>query len=185
MFNDLLIIIFIAIGLAMDSFAVSVATSPCFVKINNIRKNLRFAFILGLVQGLFSLFGWLFGHYINMYISGYSNWIAFIILFIIGIKMIIEGFKKPEKIREFNVNNILIALGLAVATSIDALFVGISLSLFSFSVWISALLIAFVTFLFSLLGIKFGKLIRTKLKLPMEIIGGVVLILIGLKIIFV
>lgn len=179
---DLFLIILIAIGLSMDSFAVSIATTPCLLKLKRLYEVLKFAFILAIIQGSFTIFGWLSGAYMEKYLNSYSHWIAFGILFIIGVKMIFDGFKPDKSVKHFNAKNIFIIIGLGVATSIDALFVGVSISLLNINIFLSALIISLVTFIFSVLGVKLGFFIKNKLFFSVELLGGIILIGIGVKI---
>lgn len=175
-------VIIIAIGLSMDSFAVSVAVAPCMLKLNDKLQKFKFAVILAVVQGAFTIFGWLSGNYIEVYLNGLEHCIAFAILLIIGVKMIIDGFKTNKKPKAFNTKNVLLLLGLGVVTSIDAFFVGISISLIHFNVFYSAAIISLVTFIFAIIGIELGNLLKRKIRISPEIIGGIILIGIGAKI---
>jgi manganese efflux pump family protein len=184
MFSEYLIILLISVVLSMDSFAVSIATAPCYLKYGETRDILRFAGILAISQGLFTLFGWFSGHYLEQFMGAYADLIAFVVLVIISIKMIYDSFKPYDKLRNFNAKDFLIIIGLGVATSIDAFFVGFSLSLFNINIFWSALTVTLVTFLFSIIGIKVGKRIIKYLPFKFEIVGGLILILIGFNIIY-
>lgn len=174
----------IAIGLSMDSLTVSMAASAT-CKNKNTFVFLRFAFTLGFIQAICTIAGWAAGAELSKYVQNSDHWIAFGLLLIIGGKMIFEGIKhKDDKEKpEINMNNFFVVTGLGIATSIDAAAVGVSLSFAGINIWIASLIIFAVTFLFSYFGLFGGGLIRKKLKkLPIEILGGIVLIGIGIKI---
>ena len=126
--------------------------------------------------------GWLGGVSIKTYIESFDHWIAFGLLGIIGVKMIIESFKNEEE-KQFNPLNPKVMITMAIATSIDALAVGISLAIVEVNMLFAFLIIGFVTFLVAMLGMLFGKKIGGKLGRRMEILGGVILIAIGIRII--
>lgn len=180
---DFLGLIFIAIGLAMDCFTVSFSAGA-------IQKELKFnnalliAFLFGLFQGIMPLIGWFCGEAVIDKISHIDHWIAFSILLLIGGKMIYEGFKpeKTEKSLDFLKFSTLLVL--AVATSIDALAVGFSFAVINVgNIWLVILLIGIVSFLFSLFGVYAGKKLCCYIKPSYaEILGGVILVLIGIKI---
>ena len=173
-------ILLIALGLAMDSFSVSIANGLA-TKTFKISKALTIALFFGLFQGLMPIFGWLAGEYIADYISAFDHWVAFALLTIIGVKMIYESFRnKPAKfLRAYTLKVILV---LSIATSIDALAVGLSFSFLDISIFFPAIIIGVITFFLSFFGVyvggKFGKVLKNRI----EILGGLILIIIGLKI---
>jgi manganese efflux pump family protein len=173
-------IIFIGIGLAMDSFAVSIANG-IKVKEIKIKYSLKIALAFGFFQAFMPLVGWLIGSTLKVFISSVDHWIAFILLGLIGIKMIYESFKiKDEKQPQLLSNKILVLQ--SVATSIDALIVGTSLAFLNFPIIISVVLIGLITFMFSFSGVYIGKRFGSFLESKAEIAGGLILIAIGLKI---
>ena len=173
-------ILLIALGLAMDSFSVSIANGLA-TKTFKISKALTIALFFGLFQGLMPIFGWLAGEYIADYISAFDHWVAFALLTIIGVKMIYESIRnKPAKfLRAYTLKVILV---LSIATSIDALAVGLSFSFLDISIFFPAIIIGVITFLLSFFGVyvggRFGKVLKNRI----EILGGLILIVIGLKI---
>lgn len=177
----LTVITFIALGLAMDAFAVSISMGFTIKRLH-IKHALGIALSFGLFQGIMPVIGWLAGHSITEFIEHIDHWVAFGLLAFIGIKMIIESSQleeeKPEKF-QFNFKRLFI---LSIATSMDALAVGLSLSVLKVSLITAPAIIGAVTFVLSFggayIGDKIGHLFESKL----EIIGGVILILIGLKI---
>ncbi|MBU0731513.1 manganese efflux pump MntP family protein [Patescibacteria group bacterium] len=177
--------IFIGIGLAMDAMAVSVTSGMAIKKIK-VWPALKIALFFGVFQGIMPLLGWLIGSSIKDYISGFDHWIAFILLFAIGAKLIWEAIKnrkgrEADEVCKDPHNNIVL-LGLAVATSIDALAVGLSYSFLGSSIIFPALVFALITFALSLVGIYLGHKGGKRLGWRAEILGGIILILIGVKI---
>ncbi|MGL5786881.1 MAG: manganese efflux pump MntP family protein [Bacteroidales bacterium] len=180
---SILEIILIAIGLSMDSLAVSIAAGIILDKFK-IRNIFRIAFFMALFQGMMPLFGWLAGVNFKSQIEAYDHWIAFGLLSFLGIKMIREGigFGKQEDESCFDPTKIATIISLSFATSIDALAVGVSFAFLQIKVILPVIIISITTFLFSFAGASFGTKFGNKYNLPMEIIGGIILIGIGLKI---
>lgn len=182
--KELISILIIAIALSMDSLTVSMAAASTCKKKDNF-VFLRFAFTLGFIQAAFTIAGWAAGAELEKYLSDFDHWIAFGLLLFIGGKMLYEGIKhkNSDNKPEINMNNFFVVTGLGIATSIDAAVVGVSLSFVGLNIWISALIIMLITFIFSFAGLMGGNIIRIKLKkLPVEIIGGIFLIAIGVKV---
>ncbi len=177
---SLLEIILIAVGLAMDAFAVSVGAGT-LAFMQDMRSTVRLAFHFGLFQFLMPVIGWFLGSSIQAYVESIDHWIAFILLAYIGIKMIHESFKKEESQKEnpSKGKNLVI---LSVATSIDALVVGFTLAMLDVNIWYPSMMIGVITAALSFAGIWIGKKLGMKLGKVMEVIGGIILILIGLKI---
>jgi len=174
--------IFIGIGLAMDAFAVSIANGIKTKKIK-IKYPLKIAISFGFFQAFMPLIGWLIGTGFKSLISSVDHWVAFILLGIIGAKMIYESFKiEDEKQPSLLKNRVLLIQ--SVATSIDALIVGTSLAFLNFPIIISVIIIGIITFIFSFCGVYVGKKFGSFLKSKAEIAGGLILIGIGLKILF-
>jgi manganese efflux pump family protein len=172
-------IFLIAFGLAMDAFSVSIAGG---MKAQRAKTSdaLKVALFFGVFQAVMPVFGWLVGQAAKGFIAGIDHWIAFILLGIIGIKMIREAFDDVNE--EKNILDTRTLLLLSVATSIDALIVGITLNLLDVPFFISIIVIGAVTFVLCFLGYLFGKRLGMLFEKKVEIIGGVVLIFIGLKI---
>ncbi|HNX06273.1 MAG TPA: manganese efflux pump MntP family protein [Bacteroidales bacterium] len=173
-------IILIALGLAMDCFAVSIS---CSLGKNNISRllALKIAFFFGLFQGLMPVAGWLLGLSFKDMMSDFDHWISFGLLSIIGIKMIVEAFKKEEDCA-LNIRKTMVLISLSVATSIDAMVVGISFALLKLNLFLTLGIIGIVTFFVSLAGIYIGKKFTFINAKKAEIIGGLVLVGIGTKI---
>lgn len=179
---ELVTLLLIAIGLSFDTFAVSVSTG---LMVCHIRfwQAVRVAVILAVFQGLMPCVGWILGRQIATFISEFDHWIAFVLLAILGIKMIWESFEKEEKsTKNCNPLKLSIVVGMAIATSIDALVVGVSFAFLKMNILWAAFIIGLVTFLVSMLGMLFGKKVGNRLGKKMEVIGGILLIAIGLKI---
>lgn len=175
-------IIFLAIALSMDAFAVSLA-----IGVGNPKQIQKMALLAGLyfgiAQGLMPLFGYLGGVAIFGWLGEYTKWIAFVLLVIIGLKMLYEALTSlPEKgvtSKKYSHHALLM---LAIATSIDALAAGFSLTLMSINGIYACIIIAIITFLFSYAGVLMGRSSSVWLGNKAEIFGGVVLIFLGIKV---
>ncbi len=164
----------------MDSFAVSLTSGT--LPYVTLKKGLKIAIIFALFQAIMPVLGWLLGVAFKGMIEQIDHWIAFSLLFIIGLKMIIEAIKaKPEE-RKFNISQNHILIMLALATTIDAFVVGISFGFLEASILKASIIIGIITFIFSYGGIYLGKLNRFIKPRTAELIGGLVLIIIGIKI---
>ena len=174
-------IILIAIGLSMDAFAVSITSG---VTINNLKVKhaLKIAAFFGIFQAVMPLIGYLAGISLNKYITSYDHWIAFILLAFIGGKMIYEGFQIEKCEMNKDCLNSVTLLVLAIATSIDALAVGVVFSSLSISVLMPVAIIGLITFVICFAGVYIGDKFGSFFEKKMELIGGSVLILIGVKI---
>lgn len=178
---DLITIFFIAISLSFDSFAVA-TSSGILLKDISFYNAMKISFSLAFFQGAMPLIGWLAGIEIKQYIESIDHWIAFGLLTIIGIKMIIESLKHESVRKQLNPLDIKVMFSMSLATSIDALIVGISFAVVSIRIIPSVIIIGAVTFIIAMLGILFGKKAGKHLGREMEIIGGLVIIGIGVKI---
>lgn len=178
-------IILISIGLAMDAFSVSVSNGIIIEKIK-VHNALRIALFFGVFQSLMPLIGWWGGTKLKWIIGPYGPWAAFIILLYIGIKMIIESLKEDvdnEKIcKEKSCLNINVLLVMSVITSIDAFAVGISFAVLKVKILEPVIFIGVITFILSFAGVYIGRVIGHFSEKRIEIIGGIMLILIGFKI---
>lgn len=179
---SLLEIILIGVGLAMDAFAVSICKGLTMKKFN-IKKAIIIASYFGIFQACMPLVGYALGINFASAIEKIDHWIAFILLSTIGINMIKESIKSGEdKINDSIDFKTMIVL--AIATSIDALAVGITFSFLNVNIIQSILIIGTTTFIISALGVLIGNAFGDKLKGKSEIIGGIILIIIGFKILF-
>jgi putative Mn2+ efflux pump MntP len=178
---EILTVVLLAVGLSFDSFAVSVCSGLNLPRIN-IFQAAKIAFFLALFQGLMPLIGWLVGNSIKSLIEPVDHWIAFGLLGLIGGKMIIESFSSSETREIKNPLNIRVILMLSLATSIDALAVGFSFATFLHKILIAVFIIGAVTFIASMLGILLGKKTGPRISRYAEILGGLILIFIGTRI---
>jgi len=172
----------IALGLSLDSFAVSLANGLSIKKLNAwlIFKS---STNLALFQGLMPALGYYLAVGFQHIIQAYDHWIAFILLFLIGSKMIYEGLNKTEEVSKNGVELSRIKLvGQGIGTSIDALAIGVSFAFLEIDIITPVIIIFSVTFVASLIGIQIGKYYGKRLGSKMEILGGIILIGIGLKI---
>jgi len=174
-------IILISVGLAMDAFAVSLAagTLTC---VQCKRARFRLSFHFGLFQAFMPVIGWFLAHQVVHYIKAVDHWIAFALLGFIGVKMIYESLHPDDKTQLTNPSKGWSLVMLSIATSIDALAVGLSLALLGVEIWVPALYIGVITASMSLAGIHLGKKLGEKFGQIMERIGGIILIFIGLRI---
>ena len=178
---DIISIVIIAVGLAMDAFAVSI-TSGITIKRLHINHALKIALFFGLFQAFMPIIGWLAGLSLRDYISAIDHWIAFGLLSFIGCKMIYESITVQSSKKEINPLNVYVLLVLSIATSIDALAVGISFAFLKVSIVTPVIIIGTVTFLLSYLGVYIGDRIGHFFENKIEIAGGILLIGIGIKI---
>ena len=177
----------LAIGLAMDCLAVSIA-SGIILKSIQLRPMLVMAFFFGLFQAIMPLLGWLGASTFSHLIESVDHWIAFAILAFLGGRMIKESFKEEDCCQRFNPASLKVVITMAIATSIDALAIGVSFAFLGIKSCSSILypvgIIGFVSFLMSLIGLIFGIRFGCGIarKLRAELWGGIILILIGTKI---
>lgn len=177
----ILTIIGIAIGLSMDALAVS-ATNGALICDIRIRQALRIAFFFGLFQAVMPVLGWLAGLSFSHSIQRADHWIAFGLLAIIGGRMIHESLsKKPNRAR--NCLNFTTLILMSIATSIDALAIGLSFAMLEIDIWLPVIIIGAVTFLISMIGIRIGKMVGPFFGKRVELFGGLILIGIGIKIV--
>ena len=177
----------IALALAVDAFAVALAAGVSLPKVGP-RHTFRLAWHFGLFQGGMNIIGWAGGLTFRSQIESFDHWLAFTLLFLVGARMIHEALsaddenpKKPsDPTRGFSL------VMLSIATSIDALAVGLSFAVLQVSIWMPALVIGVIASIMTAVGLHLGKIMRhaTNLGKTTEVLGGAVLITIGLKILF-
>ena len=177
-------IIFLAVALAMDCFTVSIT---CGILQRRMGGQVWvMAFLFGLFQALMPLVGWKAFSLFSTYISTFDHWIAFGLLLGLGVKMVIDGCRSSEEKKVLNPSHPLVLLTLSVATSIDAMAVGVSfvgMGLHDLSAIIVAIVvIGIVSFLFSVVGKYIGVRLGQHFNWPVEILGGVILMGIGIKV---
>ncbi|MBR5550589.1 MAG: manganese efflux pump [Muribaculaceae bacterium] len=182
---SLLELLIIAIGLSMDAFAVSIGKGLSLQKIR-LSHALKVGLWFGGFQALMPLIGYLLGSTFAEIVSAYDHWVAFILLALIGGNMIKESLEKDDdcKCNKKGKDGFGFAtmFTLAVATSIDALAIGVTFAFFKVAIIPAIITIGITTFLFSIVGLKIGNIFGCKYKSQAELFGGVILILIGLKI---
>ena len=179
---ELITVCGIGVGLAMDTFAISIVSGGVYRQLH-IKHALRMALFFGGFQALMPLLGWTLGEKLPDFISPYDHWIAFILLAFIGGKMIYEAFEiKEVGSKPQDPSNLGVLLALSVATSIDALVVGITLTLITGSIFQAVLMIGAITFIISYIGWELGRRVGHFFENKIEILGGLILIAIGLKI---
>ena len=176
---DFLSVVLIAIGLAMDAFAVSIAKGMSVGK-DKLNSAIMLASLFGGFQALMPVIGWLAGVGLMDVIMGVDHWIAFGLLGFIGAKMIYDSTKKEDPKEE--VVTLVAGLTLAVATSIDALMVGLSFAFLETPILIPIVIIGVVTFALSFVGVMFGSKMGSIFGREVRILGGLILILIGMRI---
>lgn len=176
--------LFLAFGMSMDAFAATVSkgaalNKPC------IREAFRTGLIFGCIEAITPLIGWGLGLVASHYIIEWDHWIAFTLLFVLGLRMIVEGFKTPDEEQPRNHRHSFGLLVItAIATSLDAMAVGVSLALLQVNILHTALAIGMTTMLMATLGILIGRFIGPFLGKRAEILGGIILIGIGCHILF-
>jgi putative Mn2+ efflux pump MntP len=182
---DLISTVVLSFGLAMDAFAVSISSSITLKEIK-FHQSLKIAFFFGMFQAIMPLIGWLAGIGFRGLIRQLDHWIAFALLCAIGGKMIIESFRIKKRgdcdIPGANPLNIYVLLGLSVATSIDALAAGVSFGLLELNILLVITVIGSITFGLSFLGTRLGKRLGCYFSSRVEMLGGIILLVIGSKI---
>lgn len=176
---DVISLFFIAVALAMDAFAVSITNGIAMCSLR-IRPALLIAFFFGTFQAIMPLLGWLAGYRLKNLIVAVDHWIAFILLSFIGGKMIYEAWFLEKK--ETPPATLPILFFLAIATSIDAFAVGITFVFLNVSILMPVIIIGIVTFIISYIGVWIGCNVGKNLSGKAEVIGGIILIIIGIKI---
>jgi len=171
----------IALALAMDAFAVALAAGGVINPLTR-RHLFRLGFHFGLFQALMPIAGWLVGMALQQWISAYDHWIAFVLLALVGGRMILEAFDEKNDKPASDPTRGLTMVMLSVATSIDALAVGLSLAMLGVSVWRPAVVIGMVAGVLTVCGMLLGRRLGDNWGKRVEICGGLVLCIIGLKI---
>ena len=174
-------IILIAVGLAMDSFAISI-TAGLILKEFSPKHFIRIAFYMGFFQALMPVLGWMIGVSFKHYIVSFDHWIAFVLLLALGGKMIYDDLKCEDDHCCFDPQKRLVVIGLALATSIDALVVGVNFAFLNMSITLPIYTIGIVSFVLSLIGVIIGCQLGTKVKMKFTLIGGLILIGLGVNI---
>lgn len=178
---DYITILAIALGLSFDTFAVSLSYGVIKNEIL-IRQASGIAFVFAVFQGGMTVTGYFMGTIFSDVLRTADHWVALALLTFAGTKMIIEGIKHKEKEEIRDYRNFMSTVTIAVGTSIDALAVGISFALLKIQIWELGVIIGIVTFLASMTAIRIGKAASAKLGQKFEIVGGIILVAIGIRI---
>ena len=181
-FMDLLTLLTLAVGLAMDAFAVSICKGLA-MREKVLKKGIIVGLWFGGFQALIPTIGFFLGTQFKDQITSIDHWIAFVLLGLIGINMVKEALSNDEEQADDSIA-VKEMFMLAVATSIDALAVGITFAFLNVHIVSAALMIGVCTFLISFVGVKIGNIFGTKYKSKAELAGGIILILLGFKILF-
>ncbi len=178
---EFLYIFFIALGLSADCFAVAISGSISLRNPSSVQV-LRTALAFGLSQFLMPIIGWLAGQTVVSLIAAYDHWVALALLVLVGGRMLWESFHSEEKPREADITRGVTLLTMSVATSIDALAVGLSLAFLHINIWVASLIIGAVAFGVTVIGFFIGKKVSAVLGRRAKLLSGVILIAIGLRI---
>ena len=173
-------ILLIGVGLAMDAFAVSICKGLAMKKID-WKKAIIIGLYFGIFQGVMPIIGYFLGTTFQSLVTSMDHWIAFVLLALIGGNMIKEAFDYESEGCNDNID-FRTMLVLAIATSIDALAVGITFAFLKTNLLVAVLVIGIITFILSLIGVKIGNKFGSKYESKAELVGGIILILMGLKI---
>lgn len=170
----------IAVGLSMDAFAVSICKGLALKKIS-LKNVATVGLWFGGFQALMPFIGYILGSQFERYITAIDHWIAFALLVLIGLSMIKESLSKNEECADASLSFRTMA-GLALATSIDALAIGVTFAFLQVAIIPAVLFIGVTTFVFSAAGIKIGNVFGARYKSKAELAGGIILVLMGIKI---
>lgn len=174
-------LLLLAVGLSLDAFAVALG-SATNGQITGKRSAVRLSFHFGLFQAFMPVIGWFIGYRIDTLIRSFDHWLAFILLFFVGGKMIYESFKHEKDEEKSDPSKGWNLVILSIATSIDAFVVGFSLALINVSIWFPCIIIGITTAVLTIIGIYFGIKLGNLFGKRMEMLGGLIIIGIGVKI---
>lgn len=178
---DFLTIFAVALGLSFDTFAVSLSYGVIRNKII-FRHAVRIALVLSVFQAGLLIVGFFLGFFVSDIIKAADHWIALVLLSFLGIRMIYEGIVKGEEEPKRDYSQLPELITVAIGTSIDAFAVGISFAFLNIRVWFSGIIVGVITFLASMIAIRIGKSAGKRLGQKVELVGGLILIAIGVKI---
>lgn len=171
----------LAVGMSVDAFVASVSRGAG-LKRPPLREALRTGLVFGVVEAITPLIGWLAGIVASQYVQSVDHWIAFILLAIVGGRMVMEGFSRKEEAAPSDSRSLMILMATAIGTSIDAMAVGVSLAFLQVNIVIVAIAIGFATFAMSTGGMLLSRLIGPRFGKWAEIIGGIGLFCLGTSI---
>jgi putative Mn2+ efflux pump MntP len=175
-------ILVIAIGLGMDAFSVAIGVGAGY-RVISFGPIFRLSFFFGMFQVLMPIAGWFAGVSVAGIIAGYDHWVAFGLLAFVGGKMILESFKEEAKVHTTDPTKGFTLIILSVATSIDALAVGLSFAFLKITIFYPSLIIGIVAFFMTMVGMFFGEKLGKVVGRRVEMLGGLILIGIGVKIV--
>jgi putative Mn2+ efflux pump MntP len=178
---DITSILFIALALSADCFAVAFSGS-LYIRTGSLAPMMRTAVTFGGFQAVMAALGWLAGRTIVNLISAYDHWLAFILLALIGGRMIWESFRHRDKRKQIDISKGILLVTLAIATSIDAMAVGLSFAFLKVNIVTACLIIGVVAFGVTLAGFTLGTRIKSFLGKYAELVGGIILIAIGARV---
>ena len=178
---DFLSLLLIAVGLSADCFAVALCGS-CTIKTLSRFQMLRASLSFGLFQAIMPVLGWLAGRVFVNIIASFDHWLAFALLGFVGARMIWESFHPEHEEKRIDITKGLVLLTLSIATSIDALAVGLSFAFLKVNILTASLTIGITCFLVTILGFLLGKKVGELVGERAELVGGLILIGIGLRI---
>ncbi len=178
---NFLSLLFIGVGLSLDCLAANITMGACNCHIK-LRYIMKVAMLMAVFHAIMPLAGWFIGSGFRSVVEDYDHWIAFTLLIVIGVKFIYDGVNNDDKCEATDFNNNLMLLGIAVATSIDALVIGIGFGVIQINILTAIAIISSTTFVFAFTGLYFGMKIGTRINKGIEFIGGGVLIGLGTKI---
>ena len=179
---DFYSLIMLSVGLAMDAFSVATVTGFGLGTVE-LRDAAKVSLTFGSAHVLMPIAGWLLGYTVVDFISDYDHWVAFLLLAFVGGKMILEGFREEEKVDAPPLLNNISLLLFTVAVSVDALAVGLSFSLQKISIWIPSIFMGSGTLIFTFIGLLIGNRTGKAFGKKSQILGGIVLICIGIRIV--
>ena len=180
---DWLSLLLIAPSLGMDAFAVALGVGACLPHTSG-RPLFRLSFHFGLFQFLMPLIGWFIGDAVQQFFAAYDHWIAFALLAWVGGRMVRESFSHEEECHEIDPTRGMSLIVLSIATSIDALAVGLSLAMLRVDLWIPSVVIGIVAAGMTLTGMLLGRRLQESWGKRAELVGGLVLIAIGLRVVW-
>ena len=172
---------FLAFALAMDALAVAISSGTQW-KEDRFQNAFKMAFFFGFFQAFMPCLGWWMGSHLMQFVQNCDHWVAFFLLWFIGIKMACGSFQNRTPEKKINPFNLGVLFVLSIATSVDAFAVGFSLALLHTPVFLPSLVIGMVTFVLSFAGVLIGKTLSLFFKNKTELIGGIILMAIGTKI---
>lgn len=172
----------LAFALSMDAFAVALCKGACLSEQKDKGESLAIAASFGFFQALMSLIGWFVGSRFRAYIESVDHYIAFGLLLFIGGKLVYEAWKNRDEELVCTPLHFMELMLLSIATSIDALAAGVAMAVLDLNIWLAILLIGVITLVMSFIGFKTGKKFGARFQSKAQLIGGIALIFIGIKI---